>query len=107
MDGMTPTLLAVAAFVGLLALVPTALKWIQARVAGGAHSADVATRLISAVAVGPQQRVVTIEVGPPDGRTMLVLGVTQQSVTCLHSFAAGSVNPARAVGAARSAVAGG
>ena len=107
MDGMTPTLLAVAAFVGLLALVPTALKWVQARAAGGARGADTATRLISAVAVGPQQRVVTIEVGPPDARTTLVLGVTQQTVTCLHSFAASGVNPAYVVGAARPGVTGG
>ena len=88
MDGMTPTLLAVAAFVLLLALVPAALKWTQARVGGGIRGTDVAIRLVSAVAVGPQQRVVTVEVGPPNARTTLVLGVTQQAVTCLHSFPA-------------------
>lgn len=86
MDGMTPTLLAVAAFVLLLALVPAALKWTQVRVAGGSRSLDTGTRLVSAVAVGPHQRVVTVEVGPVDARTALVLGVTQQAVTCLHSF---------------------
>ena len=88
MDGITPTLLAVAAFVLLLALVPAALKWAQARVAGGVRKLDVVTRLVSAVAVGPHQRVVTVEVGPVDARTTLVLGVTQQAVTCLHSFPA-------------------
>ena len=86
MDGITPTLLAVAAFVLLLALVPAGLKWAQARAPGGVRNLDVVTRLVSAVAVGPHQRVVTVEVGPVDARTTLVLGVTQQAVTCLHSF---------------------
>ena len=43
MDGITPTLLAVAAFVLLLALVPAALKWAQARVPGGVRKLDVVT----------------------------------------------------------------
>lgn len=86
MDTMTPTLLAVAAFLVLLALLPTALKWMQGRFAGAARSQDAGTRLVSALAVGPHQRVVTVEVGPAEARTMLVLGVTQQSVTCLHSI---------------------
>ena len=106
MDGITPTLLAVAAFVLLLALVPAALKWTQARVADGARSADAAARLVSAVAVGPHQRVVTIEVGPPDARTTLVLGVTQQSVTCLHSFAASATSGACPGAVARANVSG-
>ena len=106
MDGMTSTLLAVAAFVVLLALVPAALKWTQTRVAGGARGADMAARLVSAVAVGPHQRVVTIEVGPPDHRTTLVLGVTQQSVTCLHSFPALGASGSRLDAASHAQVAG-
>jgi flagellar protein FliO/FliZ len=39
------------------------------------------------VAVGPHQRVVTVEVGPQDARIWLVLGVTQQSIGCLHTIA--------------------
>ncbi|WP_208507883.1 flagellar biosynthetic protein FliO, partial [Variovorax paradoxus] len=49
-----------------------------------------ASRLLSAVAVGPQQRVVTVEVGPEGARTWLVLGVTGQSITCLHTLPAAS-----------------
>ena len=85
---MNQTLVTVVIFVGLLALVPFGIKWIQARSAGGATPAvGAATRLVSAVAVGPHQRVVTIEVGPQDARTWLVLGVTPQSICCLHNFA--------------------
>ena len=44
--------------------------------------------LVSALALGPQQRVVTVEVGPQNARVWLVLGVTQQSIQCLHTMAA-------------------
>ena len=85
---MTQTIAAAAIFVVLLALLPAAIKWVQARSVGGLPAAGLGTKVISAVAVGPQQRVVTIEVGPPDARTCLVLGVTAQSISCLHDFGA-------------------
>ena len=85
---MTQTIAAVTIFVVLLALLPTAIKWMQARSVGGLPAVGLGTKVISAVAVGPQQRVVTIEVGPPDARTCLVLGVTAQSISCLHGFGA-------------------
>lgn len=72
----------------LLALLPMGIKWIQRRVGGNAAvSAHEASSVVSAVAVGPQQRVVTVEVGPRGDRTWLVLGVTAQSITLLHSLA--------------------
>jgi len=68
-------------------LVPMALKWLQSRgVATGPTGA--ASRVLSAVAVGPHQRVVTVEVGPAHERICLVLGVTAQSISCLHTMAA-------------------
>jgi len=42
-------------------------------------------RLISQLAIGPQQRVVVIETGPIHERIYLVLGVTAQTIQCLHS----------------------
>ena len=48
----------------------------------------VSSKVISAVAVGPHQRVVTVEVGPEDARVWLTLGVTAQNITCLHTAAA-------------------
>jgi flagellar protein FliO/FliZ len=84
---MTQTLVSVVLFVILLALVPFALKWVQGRTAGGIGSASSASRIVSALAVGPHQRVVTVEVGPEGARTWLTLGVTAQSITCLHAAA--------------------
>lgn len=88
---MTQTLISVGLFVVLLALVPIALKWVQRRSGGGGGGGIAsASRVISAVAVGPHQRVVTVEVGPEGSRTWLTLGVTAQAITCLHSAAADS-----------------
>ena len=87
MGDMTPTLITVAVFVLLLAMLPAGIKWIQSHAGGNSPGPDLATRLVSAVAVGPHQRVVTVEVGPRDARTWLVLGVTQQSISCLHNIA--------------------
>ena len=83
---MSQTLVTVAVFVLLLALVPFAVKWIQSRSRFAMAAVGAGTRVISAVAVGPQQRVVTVEVGPQDARVWLVLGVTQQAIVCLHTI---------------------
>lgn len=85
MQPMTQALVSVGLFVLLLALVPFGLKWLQARTAAGGAGAGAASRVISAVAVGPHQRVVTVEVGPEGARVWLTLGVTAQAITCLHS----------------------
>ena len=42
------------------------------------------SRLVNVLAVGTHQKVVTVEVGPSNARVWLVLGVTQQSIQCLH-----------------------
>lgn len=81
---MTQTILSVVAFLVLLALLPLGIRWFQQRTGAGASAAG-ASKIVSAVALGPHQRVVTVEVGPEDARTWLVLGVTAQSITCLHS----------------------
>jgi flagellar protein FliO/FliZ len=66
-------------------MLPWAIKWVQRRAAGGATVAGLESRVVSAVAVGPQQRVVTEEVGPEGARTWLVLGVTAQNIQCLYT----------------------
>ena len=83
---MTQTIISVIAFLALLAMLPFGVRWLQRRTPGGASAAS-ASRIISAIAVGPHQRVVTVEVGPQSARMWLVLGVTAQSITCLHSVA--------------------
>ncbi|RIX70703.1 flagellar biosynthesis protein FliO, partial [Acidovorax cavernicola] len=45
-----------------------------------ARGGDVTTRVLSAVAVGAHQRVVTVEVGEGAQKTRLVLGVTAQQI---------------------------
>ena len=84
------TMLTVALFVAALAALPWGIRWLQRRTQGGMAPAALSSRLVGALAVGPQQRVVTVEVGPPHARTWLVLGVTAQSVNLLHSMPAGA-----------------
>lgn len=84
MTMLTQTLISIALFVVLLALVPVALKWLQRRSLGGTAGVGGVSRVVSAIAVGPHQRVVTVEVGPEGERSWLTLGVTGQSITCLH-----------------------
>ncbi len=80
---MNQTFLSVGLFVVLLALVPFGVKWVQRRATGGASTAGNLC-LVSAVAVGPHQRVVTVEAGPEGARVWLTLGVTAQAITSLH-----------------------
>ena len=82
---LSQTLLLVVLFVVLMAMLPLGIKWMQRRTGGVSAVAGANSRVISAVAVGPQQRVVTVEVGPEGGRTWLVLGVTAQNITCLFT----------------------
>lgn len=88
---MTQTLISVVLFLVLLGLLPWGIKWLQRQRLAG-QSATGSLKVISAVAVGPHQRVVTVEVGPEGGRSWLVLGVTQQQVTCLQRIPVGPVS---------------
>ncbi|RZL99099.1 MAG: flagellar biosynthesis protein FliO [Variovorax sp.] len=98
---MTQSLVTVVLFVLAILSIPFLLKRWQEKRGGllpGAPAAGPGAKLVSAVAVGPQQRVVTVEVGPEGARTQLVLGVTAQSITCLHTLdvsaaAAASASP--------------
>lgn len=84
--GMTQTLVVVVLFVGAMAMLPWLVRRLQQRRAASGVTGSSASRVLSAVAVGPQQRVVTVEVGPDHARTFLVLGVTAQQINCLHVF---------------------
>lgn len=81
---MTESLVSVGIFVAVLACLPFAVKWIKQRSPGGAEEINGKSRFICALAVGPHQRVVTVEVGPEGRRVWLTLGVTAQSISCLH-----------------------
>lgn len=77
-------MVSVGVFLLLLACLPLALKWIKQRSVGATSQSIGSTRFISALAVGPHQRVVTVEVGPEGRRVWLTLGVTAQEICCLH-----------------------
>jgi len=81
---MTQSWILVGAFLGLLVCLPMVLKWVKQRVPGRFSDASGQSRFISAIGVGPHQRVVTVEVGPEGKRVWLTLGVTGQSISCLH-----------------------
>ncbi len=81
---MTPSLLAIVIFLTLLVCLPFAIKWVKQRALGNSGQRVDQSRFISAVAVGPHQSVVTVEAGPESARVWLTVGVTQQSITCLH-----------------------
>jgi len=91
--GMAQTLILVVLFVGAMACLPWLVRRLQQRQAAGQAATGTTSRVLSAVAVGPQQRVVTVEVGPEHARTWLVLGVTAQQMTCLHVLPASPVPP--------------
>jgi len=99
---MTQSLITVVLFVLAILSIPFLLRrWQEKR--GGVLAGAVAgpgAKLVSAVAVGPQQRVVTVEVGPEGARTQLVLGVTAQSITCLHTLGV-SASPSSSLSAPR------
>jgi flagellar protein FliO/FliZ len=81
---VTQQLLGIGVFLALLAALPWLLRWARARAATSAGTGDSQSRFISAVAVGPQQRVVTVEVGPPHDRVWLTVGVSGQAMVLLH-----------------------
>jgi flagellar protein FliO/FliZ len=85
---MVQTFAWVVLFLLLLISLPFGIKWIQRRGLAGSMGSAASSRVVTAVAVGPHQRVVTVEVGPEGCKTWLVLGVTAQSITCLHAMPA-------------------
>ena len=78
----------VVLFIGAVAMLPWLIRYVQQRQGKAAGVAGTPSRVLSAIAVGPQQRIVTVEVGPEHARTCLVLGVTAQHITCLHVLGA-------------------
>ena len=81
---MSESLVPAAAFLVMLACLPMLLRWVKSRTGGSVGSCDGQVRFISALAVGSNQKVVTVEVGPQHKRVWLTLGVTSQAISCLH-----------------------
>ncbi|MEP7101720.1 MAG: flagellar biosynthetic protein FliO [Burkholderiales bacterium] len=73
-------------FVAIIAMIPVALWLLKRTPMGGAASGGM-LRSIAALPLSQNQRIVTVEVGQGDERRWLVLGVTAQSITTLHTMA--------------------
>ena len=87
-----------AAFALIVALIPAALWLLKRTPLGGAGAAGV-MRVVAALPLAPNQRLVTVEVGSGDDRRWLVLGVSAAGIHTLHTL------PPQAEPAATSAVA--
>ena len=74
-----------AAFLLILALIPAAL-WLLKRTPLGAAASSGPVRLVGALPLAPNQRIVTVEVGAGDERRWLVLGVTPAGIHTLHTL---------------------
>ena len=71
--------------IAAMAALPWLLRrWQQRQQAVRSAAGGVVTQVLSSVVVGPNQRVVTVEVGQGSQATRLVLGITPQAITCLH-----------------------
>jgi flagellar protein FliO/FliZ len=91
--GMSQTWAVVVLFMLGMAALPWLVRRLQQRQAA-AGAGQSASRVLSQVAVGPHQRVVTVQVQHEGAQAVLVLGVTAQQVQCLHVLQAAPVGAA-------------
>lgn len=83
MTGNWASLAPAIALLALLGLLAWGVQWLRRRTqAAGGDTA--ALRVVSQLMVGPQQRVVVVELDGPAGAVQLTLGVTPQHVRTLH-----------------------
>jgi len=72
-------------FLAIIAMIPLAL-WLLKRTPMGGGAAQGLMRSIAILPISPSQKLLTVEVGSGDQRRWLVLGVTSQSITTLHTM---------------------
>jgi flagellar protein FliO/FliZ len=77
------SLLPILWFIAILALIPVAL-WLLKRTPMGGAAGNAQMRVVAALPVAANQRLLTVEVGQGEDRRWLVLGVTGQSINTLH-----------------------
>jgi flagellar protein FliO/FliZ len=82
LQNAAPALVLLIVMVG----VAWALQRYRRHLPGAARQAGPSLQVLSALALGPQQRVVTVQVGQGADAVCLVLGVSPGSVTALHSL---------------------
>lgn len=101
---MTQSLVLVGLFLCALVSLPFLIDYLKKRHGLALPGASAGGRLVSTLALSPQQKVVTVEVGPQGARVWLVLGVTAQSITCLHTLPAEGAVPQAQAGATAQAL---
>ena len=69
----------------LLVLLAWGVQWIKRRVTPAGSGIGAELRVVSQVMLGPQQRVVVVEVSGAQGPVHLTLGVTPQHIRTLHT----------------------
>ena len=74
-------------FIAIVALIPLALWLLKRTPLGGASSGGV-MRSVAVLPLSTSQRIVTVEVGQGEARRWLVLGITPNSITTLHTMEA-------------------
>ena len=83
-------------FIAIVAMIPVAL-WLLKRTPMGGGASGGVMRSVAALPLSANQRIVTVEVGQGDERRWLVLGVTAQSITTLHTMAPQAEAPGAAM----------
>jgi flagellar protein FliO/FliZ len=73
-------------FIAIVAMIPVALWLLKRTPMGGGGAGQGVLRSVAALPLSTNQRIVTVEVGQGDARRWLVLGVTAQSITTLHTM---------------------
>ena len=73
-------------FAAIVVAIPVVL-WLVKRTPIGAAASQGGLRSVAVLALSPNQRIVTVEVGDGEARRWLVLGVTPQSINTLHEMA--------------------
>jgi flagellar protein FliO/FliZ len=76
-------------FIVVIALIPIAL-WLLKRTPIGGGATHGTMRAVGVLSLSQNQRLVTVEVGQGDQRKWLVLGVTPQQITTLHTMEPGA-----------------
>ncbi len=82
-------------FAAIVALIPLTLWLFKRTPMAGASGPAGAPRTVAVLPLGPQQRVVTLEVGQGAERQWLVLGVSQQGIRTLHTLPAQADAPSQ------------
>ena len=85
-------------FIAIIAMIPVAL-WLLKRSPMMAGAGQGVLKSVAALPLSQNQRIVTVEVGSGEERRWLVLGVTPQSITTLHTMAPQDVASGSAPGA--------